>query len=49
MRRRYGFILTSTKTYGCKHCGQWQRFSSFDWLALMFCKLHERKCEESRS
>ena len=43
-RRKYSFMLTSSKSYGCKHCGQWQRISGWDWLALLTCKIHERKC-----
>ena len=45
MRFRHDFILTLNTCFMCKHCGQWQRISSWRWVALLACKLHERKCE----
>lgn len=45
MRRRYEFILTNNKIYMCRFCGNWQRISRFEWLALLHCKRHERTCE----
>jgi hypothetical protein len=43
--RRHSFILTRTRTCGCSYCGEWQRFSSFWWIAILACKWHERTCE----
>lgn len=45
MRRRYGFILTRSRSCACTYCGQWQRTSGWWWLAILACKIHERKCE----
>lgn len=44
-RFRHEFMLTGNVAYMCKYCGLWQCISSWEWLALLACKLHERKCE----
>lgn len=45
MRFRHEFMLTGSTTYACLHCGHYQRISSWEWLALLACKIHERRCE----
>lgn len=44
MRYRHDFMLSGSVCYMCRHCGIWQKISSFDWLALLHCKIHERTC-----
>lgn len=46
MKRKYSFILTKNISYGCRHCGDFQRISAWDWVALLACKMHERTCGE---
>lgn len=43
-RHYYESILTGWKTYGCCHCGEYQRYSRWNRVALWNCVRHENKC-----